>query len=105
MEREFAQECRSSPTISGMELRSATMKSVPQPPTTTETAVNAAVRIPSGAKTSGSITAACATFVHSITLFAQNRARRPPAISPATKPDARRTAMNRPRASALPVVS
>lgn len=105
MERELAHDRRSSPTISGMELRSDTMKSVPQAPTTTETAISAAVRIPSGAKTSNSITAACATFVHSMRLLAVNRARRPPAASPARNPDPSRTAMNRPIASALPVVS
>lgn len=105
MESEFAQVRRSGATISGTELRNATMNSVPQAPTTTQTAISAPVRSSSGARTSDSITAACAAFVHSMTLFAVKRASSAPAVSPAANPDASRTAMNSPMASALPVVA
>lgn len=102
IESEFAQARRSSPTISGIELRNATMKSVPHAPITTETAISAPVSRPSGARMSRSITAPCPIFAHSITLFALNRARRLPTTSPATNPEASRTAMNNPMASARP---
>lgn len=105
IEREFAQALRSSPTISGIELRNATMNSVPHAPITTETAISAPVSMPSGARMSTSITAPCPTFAHSMMLFALKRASRPPTTRPATNPEASRTAMNSPMASARPVVS
>lgn len=105
IESELAHPLRSSPTISGIELRNATMNSVPHAPITTETAVNAPVTRDSGVRMSTSITAPWATFAHSMMLFALKRASSPPATRPATNPEASRTAMNSPMANARPVVS